>query len=36
VTGASPDGRWWQVVCPQVLSGVCWLPTDPQRVQPIN
>jgi hypothetical protein len=34
VTGVSPDGRWWQVVCPEVLSGVCWLPTDPQRVLP--
>jgi hypothetical protein len=34
VTGASPDGRWWQVACPEVLAGVCWLPADPARVQP--
>lgn len=35
VTGTSPDGRWWQVVCPEVLSQVCWLPADPQRVEPV-
>jgi hypothetical protein len=36
VTGASPDGRWWQAVCPEVLSQTCWLPADPQRVEPAN
>jgi hypothetical protein len=36
VIGASPDGRWWQVLCPEVLSGVCWLPADLQRARPIN
>ena len=34
VTGASPDGRWWRVECPEALTGVCWLPADPQRVRP--
>lgn len=34
VTGASADGRWWRVECAEALTGVCWLPADPQRVQP--
>ncbi len=34
VTGISRDGRWWQVACSEALAGVCWLPADPDRVQP--
>lgn len=34
VTGASADGRWWRVECSEALTGVCWLPADPQRVRP--
>ena len=36
VTGVSPDGRWWRVECTTSLSGICWLPADPQRVRPIT
>jgi hypothetical protein len=26
VTGASPDGQWWRVVCPDDSIGSCWVP----------
>ena len=27
VTGASPDGGWWRVVCPDDSVGSCWVPS---------
>jgi hypothetical protein len=27
VTGASPDGAWWRVVCPDGSVGSCWVPS---------
>jgi hypothetical protein len=28
VTGASPDGLWWRVVCPDDSIGSCWVQAD--------
>ena len=36
VTGASPDGHWWRVRCPQFLIAECWLPADPARVRVVD
>jgi Tol biopolymer transport system component len=30
VTGASPDGGWWQVACPNGTDGDCWISADPR------
>jgi Tol biopolymer transport system component len=34
VTGASPDGEWWQVVCPEGTAGECWITADPRWSEP--
>ncbi len=28
VTGSSPDGQWWRVICPDSTIGDCWLSAD--------
>jgi hypothetical protein len=34
VTGASPDGEWWQVACPEGTEGECWITADPRWSEP--
>jgi hypothetical protein len=34
VTGVSPDGLWWQVVCPVGSAGSCWVSADPALTLP--
>ncbi len=34
VTGASEDGEWWRVICPNDTIGECWISADPQATQP--
>jgi hypothetical protein len=34
VTGASPDGAWWRLICPDDSVGDCWLLADPTMVLP--
>lgn len=34
VTGASPDGAWWRVICPDDTVGDCWVPADPAMTVP--
>jgi hypothetical protein len=34
VTGASPDGSWWRVVCPDDSVGSCWVPSA--QVEPAD
>jgi hypothetical protein len=34
VTGASPDGAWWRVVCPDDSVGDCWVSADPAMTTP--
>jgi Tol biopolymer transport system component len=36
VIGQSPDGDWWQVVCPEDVSGNCWISADPILSEPVN
>ena len=36
VIGQSTDGDWWQVVCPDDVSGTCWISADPALSQPVN
>jgi hypothetical protein len=36
VTGASVDGRWWRVTCPNTPAGACWLAADPAVALPIE
>lgn len=36
VIGQSPDGGWWQVVCPEDVSGTCWISADPALSEPVN
>ena len=36
VIGQSPDGDWWQVVCPKDVSGNCWISADPVLSDPVN
>lgn len=34
VTGVSPDGTWWRVICPDNTIGDCWVSADPAFTQP--
>jgi hypothetical protein len=34
VTGASPDGAWWRVMCPDDTEGDCWVSADPALTVP--
>lgn len=34
VLGASADGQWWAITCPQ-LSGACWISANPTFVRPL-
>ena len=34
VTGQSPNGQWWRVVCPDDQLGECWVSADPTRTTP--
>jgi hypothetical protein len=34
VTGVSPDGRWWRVMCPDDTVGSCWVSADPTVTEP--
>jgi hypothetical protein len=36
VTGASTDGDWWQVACPDGMDGNCWISADPKWSEPAN
>jgi hypothetical protein len=36
VTGASQDGGWWRVICPNDTIGDCWVSADPAAIQPTN
>jgi hypothetical protein len=36
VTGISPDGRWWQVICPDDKVGGCWITADPEMTEPTS
>ncbi|MFC1923594.1 SH3 domain-containing protein, partial [Chloroflexota bacterium] len=29
VIDQSPDGNWWQIVCPEEVVGTCWISADP-------
>jgi len=34
VTGASSDGKWWRVVCPDDTVGNCWVSSHPDLTEP--
>ncbi|MDX1520990.1 MAG: SH3 domain-containing protein, partial [Anaerolineae bacterium] len=34
VTGATPDGQWWRVICPDDTVGDCFVIADPALTQP--
>ena len=34
VTGATSDGTWWRVICPDGTEGDCWVSADPAWTQP--
>lgn len=34
VSGVSPDGQWWRVICADGTVGECWVTTDPAQTQP--
>ena len=34
VTGASPDGAWWRVMCPDDTVGDCWVTAAPDKTVP--
>jgi hypothetical protein len=34
VTGVSPDGQWWRVICPDGKIGDCWISADPEMTEP--
>lgn len=36
VTGASPDGQWWRVICPDNSIGDCWISADQALTQTIT
>ncbi len=36
VTGATADGRWWRVACPDGTVGSCWLAADPNVARPVE
>jgi uncharacterized protein YraI len=36
VTGASADGKWWRVICPDNSVGSCWVSADSNLTQPTH
>jgi hypothetical protein len=36
VTGASPDGAWWRVICPDDTVGDCWVSAAPELTAPAS
>jgi uncharacterized protein YgiM (DUF1202 family) len=36
VTGASPDGQWWRVICPDNSIGDCWISADQALTETIT
>ena len=36
VTGQSPDGDWWRVICPDDTIGDCWVTADRAYTIPTN
>jgi hypothetical protein len=36
VTGASPDGAWWRVICPDDTVGDCWVSAAPELTTPTS
>lgn len=36
VTGSSPDGQWWRVICPDNSVGDCWVSADQALTQMIT
>lgn len=36
VTGQSPDGGWWRVICPDDTVGDCWVTADPAFTNPVG
>lgn len=34
VTGASTDGNWWRVICPDNTVGNCWVSANPELTHP--
>jgi hypothetical protein len=36
VTGASPDGAWWRVICPDESVGDCWVSAAPELTAPAS
>ena len=36
VTGASPDGAWWRVICPDDTVGDCWVSAAPEMTVPTS
>lgn len=36
VTGSSPDGQWWRVICPDGSVGDCWISADQALAQPVT
>ena len=36
VTGQSPDGNWWRVICPDDTVGDCWVTADTAYTMPSN
>ena len=34
VTGASPDGAWWRIICSDDSVGDCWVSADPAMMLP--
>lgn len=36
VTGSSPDGQWWRVICPDGSMGDCWISADQALTQSIT
>lgn len=36
VTGLSPDGLWWRVICPDGIVGSCWVSAKPKFTKPVD
>jgi uncharacterized protein YraI len=34
VTGASADGNWWRVICPDNTVGNCWVSANAELTHP--
>ena len=36
VTGVSPNGKWWRVICPDSTIGSCWVSADTNVTKPTD